>query len=132
MALTRISYACPNCMQAILQNGALEAVQQISFRIRDSYLLNLKEWVAKFLAVACYRVLPDDKVICWSIILFLFPPHELSIRIPCICYNLKLLAGQGSSYNFGRPLFKGFNESSTYSVDMLCAPVSYLQKDSGN
>lgn len=73
MALTRLAYACPMCRQVILINGALEKAQEISKKIHYKYPSELIQWLAKFLAVICYRDLPDHKVIFWSIFLWFFP-----------------------------------------------------------
>ncbi|KAK1385510.1 hypothetical protein POM88_023245 [Heracleum sosnowskyi] len=93
MALTRLAYACPRCMQVILKNGALEQAQEIAIKIRNLHLPELRQWVAKFLAVVCYRDLPDHKVnVALMIADDLLTKDSISHRhIVSTCYALQYL-----------------------------------------
>ncbi|KAK1368814.1 hypothetical protein POM88_034906 [Heracleum sosnowskyi] len=60
IALTRLADTCPKYIPVMLEQNALGEVQKIaSIKPRDSELV---EWVTKFLAVICYRGLPQEKV----------------------------------------------------------------------
>ncbi|KAK1356572.1 hypothetical protein POM88_049828 [Heracleum sosnowskyi] len=93
MALTRLAYACPRCTQVILINGALEQAQEIANKIRNLPLPELRQWVAKFLAVICYRDLPDHKVnVALMISEDLLTKDSISHRhIVSTCYALQYL-----------------------------------------
>ncbi|KAK1383505.1 hypothetical protein POM88_021240 [Heracleum sosnowskyi] len=60
IALTRLADTCPKYIPVRLEQNALREVQKIAIiKPRDSELV---EWVTKFLAVICYRGLPQEKV----------------------------------------------------------------------
>lgn len=93
MALTRLAFSRPICIENILENGALERAQEIANKIRYITLPALKQWVAKFLAAICYIYLPDDKVKAALIISeYLFTKDPFGhCHIVSTCYALQYL-----------------------------------------